>query len=61
MIDPGWLGSIGPIVLGAGVGLAVRKALAGSADQHVEPAEPRANVIPRHPRIRPAAPAAARR
>lgn len=61
MIDPGWLGSIGPIVLGAGVGLAVRKALAGNADQHAEPAEPRPHVVPPRPRIRPAAPAAARR
>lgn len=27
MIDPGWLASAGPILLGAGVGLAVRRVL----------------------------------
>jgi hypothetical protein len=58
MIDPGLIGSIAPIVLGAGVGLAVRRALANADNRHGAPVETPPHIVTPRPRVRPAAPAA---
>lgn len=60
MIDPGLLGSIGPIVLGAGVGLAARRAIMAAERRHDAARRP-AERVAAGPRIRPAVPAAGRR
>lgn len=62
MIDPGLLGAVGPIILGAGVGLAARKVISIAEDRHADAvaATAAAAAAPR-PRIRPAVPAGGRR
>lgn len=65
MIDPSWLGSVAPIIAGAGLGLIARRAIAANEARHAHsstepepPADPQPASTPR-PRVRMSVPAGA--
>ena len=66
MIDPSWLGSVAPIIAGAGLGLIARRAIAANEARHAHsstepepPAEPQQPPASPRPRVRMSVPAGA--
>ncbi len=51
MIETGWIASAAPIVLGAGVGLVIRRVLAATDRRRVEPSKPEPPSPPVAPRV----------